>query len=205
LSERTGSDYAKWILGALVVGVLGSQAVLFRQNLQLRNRVTAQDSVSQQVRMLRTKADRTIYEASMMGRCRPLLDGILAQPRTLDVSLYFSLEHDCMSCVTDLVNQWNDALKGPQASSFRVHGYTEIDGAAARKTIDRDLKPAFPVSHVEHLHDVLATAGVKVSPVVFVSDAATGRILLTHAPLASEKSDGAIVKRVQALLTPCTP
>ncbi len=202
MSERTGRDYGKWLVGALAAAVVVSQAFLLLQNVHLRRRVTAQDSVARQAKLLRTSADRTLYEASMFGRCRPLAGGLAAQPRTLDVAMYFSLDRDCMACVADLVHQWNDALKAPQAASLRVHGYTEIDGLRARQTV-ADLKAAFPITHVDGLHDTLATAGVNVSPVVFVSDPATGRILLTDAPLAAEPSDGSIVKRVQALLTPC--
>lgn len=190
-------------MGALVTAVAVSQGYLLLQNSRLRDRVTAQDSVARQVRLMKTNADRALYEASMMGRCRPLLDGTLAQPRPLDVAIYFSLERDCMSCVTGLVKQWNEALAGPHGGALRVRGYTAIDGAVARKTV-AGLNAAFPIDDVDNLHDVLKTAGVNVSPVVFVSDSATGRILLTDAPLASEKSDGSVVTRVQALLTPCT-
>ena len=202
MSERTGSDTGKWIIGALVAAVVVSQGFLMLQNKKLRDRVTAQDSVKQQVSLLRTRADRTIYAASMFGRCRPLPGETLQQPRALDVAIYFSIDHDCIACVTDLVDQWNDALKTQHGGALRVRGYTQIDGSVSRQNV-ADLKAAFPITHVDHLRDTLANAGVNVSPVVFVSDAATGRILLTDAPLASEKSDGSFVQRVQALLTPC--
>lgn len=192
----------KWIAGALAAAVVVSQGVLLLQNRRLRERVDAQESVTNQVRQLRTQADRTLYAASMIGRCRPLPGEILQQPRALDVAIYFSIDHDCMSCVVDLVNQWNDAIAAQTGGALRVRGYTEIDGTMARQAV-ADLKAAFPITHVDRLKRTLAAAGVTVSPVVFVSDPATGRILLTDAPLASEKSDGSIVKRVQALLTPC--
>ncbi|HEX6085942.1 MAG TPA: hypothetical protein VF266_15525 [Thermoanaerobaculia bacterium] len=202
MSARTGSDSGKWIIGALVAAIVASQGFLMLQNKKLRDRVSAQDSVKAQVNLLRTKADRTIYSASMFGRCRPLAGETLQQPRALDVAIYFSIDHDCISCITDLVNQWNGALKSEHGAALRVHGYTQIDGAVSRQNV-ADLKAAFPITHVGELKTTLANAGVTVSPVVFVSDAATGRILLTDAPLASEKSDGSFVKRVQALLTPC--
>ena len=39
---------------------------------------------------------------------------------------------------------------------------------------------------------------------VFVTDAATGRILFTREPLASEKGDRSFVDRLRLLLTPCS-
>jgi hypothetical protein len=197
-------DYGKWVIVALCVGVAGSQVYVMRQNWQLRQRVSAANAVSGKMSYLRSQGERTLFETSMSGRCRPFFDLASASPaRPLDVSIYFSLNRDCMSCVEDTVGQWNAALRSPTSKGFTVRGYTDIDGARAQTTIDRDLKPAFSITHVEHIEEKLATAGINTTPVVFVSDPSTGRILLTYAPLVGQKGDRSLVERLHAMITPC--
>jgi hypothetical protein len=198
------NESAKWIIVALCLLVAGSEIFVVRQNLQLRQRVSAANAISGKMNYLRSKGEQTLYEASMAGRCRPFFDPAAAAPgRPLDVAIYFSLNRDCMSCIEDVIGQWNAALKSPTAHNFTVHGYTDIDGTRAQRALDRDLKPAFPITDVEHIEDKLAAAGVNSTPVVFVSDPATGRILLTSAPLVGERGDRSLVERLHAVITPC--
>ncbi|HEX9986817.1 MAG TPA: hypothetical protein VGF69_26410 [Thermoanaerobaculia bacterium] len=201
-----GRDATKWVLGALIVAVAASQVVVMRQNLQLRRRVAAASMIA-----TRTAAapppgeERRRFEEGMDGRCRPFSAPAndAAANRQLDATIYFSIDHDCMSCVTDVVNQWNELVKGPYGKSLKVHGYTTVDGALAQKMLDQKLKPAFPVTHVDGLEEKLAAVGARYTPVVFVSDPATGRVLFTRAPLPNENGDRSIVLGVQALMTPC--
>jgi hypothetical protein len=197
-------DFGKWVVIALCLIVAASEIFVVRQNWQLRQRVSAANAVSSKINYLRSKSEQTLYEASMTGRCRPFFDSAAAAPgRPLDVAIYFSLHRDCMSCVEDVVGQWNAALKSPTAKGFNVRGYTDIDGTRAQRTIDRDLKPAFPVTSIEHIEDKLAAAGITSTPVVFVSDPATGRILLSSAPLVGERGDRSLIERLHAVITPC--
>ncbi len=199
--------YGAWIFGALVVAVIGSEVVVMRQNAQLRQVVKAQSSIEHRVSFLRTKTDRVLYEASMLGRCQPFFAAAAgtpaAQSRHLEVSVYFSLQHDCLSCVEDLVRQWNAVATAPNRVPVTITGYTQVDDKQDETILTRDLKPAFPVVRVDHLDQKLAATGVTFTPVVFVSDPTTGRILLTYAPLATEKGDRSLVDRLQALVTPC--
>jgi hypothetical protein len=199
------NDATKWILGALVVAVAASQVVVIRQNLQLRRRVAAASMVATRATAPPPADERRRFEEGMDGRCRPFSAPAneAGTTRQLDAAVYFSIDHDCMSCVTDVVKQWNELLNGPYGKSLTVHGYTTIDGALAQKLLDQELKPAFPVTHVDGLEEKLAAVGAKYTPVVFVSDPATGRVLFTRAPLPNENGDRSIVLGVQALMTPC--
>jgi hypothetical protein len=198
--DRSGA----WLLGVLAAAVVASELYVVKQNGQLRQQINAESAVDRQVKYLRTKTDRTLYEATMQGRCQPFFN--VAGPRAarpLSVAIYFSLEHDCLSCVQGLVSQWNEELKGAQGKAFTVTGYTEVDGAQDEKILTRDLRPSFPVVRVEHIEQKLAATGLTFTPVVLVTDPATGRILLTYAPLATEKGDHSLPERLEALLTPC--
>lgn len=201
-------SYAAWIAGALMVAVIGSEVVVMRQNAQLRQRVKAQSAVEHRVGLLRTKTDRVLYEASMLGHCQPFYTvasngAPAAQSRRLDVSVYFSLQHDCLACVEELIRQWNAVATAPNRLPVAITGYTQVDDKQDETILTRDLKPLFPVVRVSHLDQTLSATGVAFTPVVFVSDAATGRILLTYTPLATEKGDHSLVDRLQALATPC--
>ena len=197
--------YGKWIIGALVVAVVVSEWFVLRQNAQLRTRMAAESALDRKMKYLGTKTNRTLFEASMFGRCRPFNEPAKApsDARPFTVSLYFSLDHDCLSCVQEMINQWNGMLKNPQGRQFRVTGYTEVDGTQDETILTRELKPAFPIVRIDHIEQKLKTMGVMVTPVVFVSDGATDRIILTSAPLPTEKSDRSLLQRLQLLLTPC--
>lgn len=92
--------------------------------------------------------------------------------------------HGGVSCVEDLVSSveraWSNARRAP-----------------------RSFRPAFPVANVENLGQKLTAMGVKSTPVVFVSDPASGRILFTSSVPPGEKSDPAIAQRIEALAKPC--
>src|SRR5436305_10581231 len=106
------NESAKWVVVALCLLVVGSEIFVVRQNLQLRQRVDAANAIGSKMSYLRSKSERTLYEASMAGRCRPFFDPAAAAPRRpLDVAVYFSLNRDCMSCIEDVIGQWNAALK----------------------------------------------------------------------------------------------
>jgi hypothetical protein len=203
--ETPRPQSTKWLIGALFAAVLISELFIVRQNAQLKLRIQSESSLDKKMKYLRTKTDRTLYEASMLGRCQPFFASAQAAggSRPLKVALYFSLEHDCMSCVQQLIAQWNDVVKSSKGSQFAVTGYTEVDGLQDEKILNSDLKPLFSIQRVDHIEQKLATLGVSITPVVFVSDAATGRILLTSAPLATEASDRSLPERLQLLLTPC--
>ncbi len=205
MADTKNRDYGKWVIAALVVAVAASQVYVTIQNRRLRQRVNAAGAVTTRMNFLKTQTDRTLFEASMTGRCRPFFDGAAAvtPAKPLDVGIYFSMSRDCMSCIEDVVGQWNAALKSPTAKGFTVRGYTDIDGTSAQTTIDRDLKPSFPVTDVDDIEQKLAAAGINSTPVVFVSEPGTGRVLLTYAPLVGEKGDRSLVERLHAVLTPC--
>lgn len=205
MGNTEGPDYGKWLIAALCVAVIASEIVVIRQNRQLRQHVVAVDASAKQLNFLRSQSDRTLFESSMTGRCTPFAGDRSASASTapLEVSIYFSLERDCMSCVEDVVGQWNGALRNPIAKSLVVKGYTEIDGTRARTLLDRDLKPAFPITNVPDIEQKLATSGIPTTPVVFVSDPTTGRILMTYAPRVGEKGDRSLLERLHNVLTPC--
>ncbi|MEA2488364.1 MAG: hypothetical protein QOH21_156 [Acidobacteriota bacterium] len=200
----TERHYGMWIMAALCVAVVGSEMWVLRENRDLKQRIESKNRPAPSAMVLGATADRTRYEASMLGRCQPFYAAAGSRAaRALDVSIYFSLDHDCLSCVSGLVEQWNREVQGPHASRFHVTGYTEVDGTYSEQILTQQLKPAFPIVRVEHISQKLETMGVTFTPVVFVSDPATGRILLTHAPLPAEKGNTAIVERLQKLITPC--
>jgi hypothetical protein len=197
-------DGGKWIVLVLALAVGASEVILLRQNAQLKRQV-AIDRVA--ARKTASVADRSLYEASLMGRCQPLYETAktAATPtpaRPLAVSLYFSLDGDCTSCVEDLVSQWNGVVQRTPGAALAVQGYTEIDGTMARRKLE-GFRPAFPVANVEHLGQKLSAMGVKSTPVVFVSDPASGRILFTSSVPPGEKSDPAVAQRIEALAKPC--
>jgi hypothetical protein len=199
--DRSGA----WLIGVMVAAVIASELYVVKQNGQLRQQINAESAVDRQVKYLRTKTDRTLYEATMQGRCQPFFNASGPRAaRPLNVAIYFSLERDCLSCVHGLIDQWNDELRSRQGKGFTVTGYTEVDGAQDEKILTRDLRPSFPVMRVEHIEQKLAATGLTFTPVVLVTDPATGRILLTYAPLATEKGDRSLSERLQALLTPCS-
>lgn len=145
----------------------------------------------------RDKTARRAAEAALIGKCRPYFDAVRAMPaRPLDVSIYFSLQEDCPSCVEAVIRQWN------HAPGFTVKGYTRVDGTFEEKML-AGFEPAFPIVRVEGMRQTLDAAGLTFTPAIVVSDPATGRILLTHAPLVSEKSDATVTKRLQLLAAPC--
>jgi len=198
-------DAVKWIVLVLALAVGASEMVLLRQNALLKRRV-AIDHIA--ARKTASAADRSLYEASLVGRCQPLYEtaktaATPAPARPLAVSLYFSIDTDCTSCVEDLISQWNGVVKRTPGAALAVQGYTEIDGTVSRRKLEEELRPAFPVANVESLHQKLAAMGVKSTPVVFVSDPASGRILFTSSLAPGEKSDPAIAQRIEALAKPC--
>ncbi|HYK03520.1 MAG TPA: hypothetical protein VE974_17315 [Thermoanaerobaculia bacterium] len=206
MANQEGRDYGKWVVVALCVAVAASQIYVMQQNHDLKQRVANQSSVTGATKFASTKSDRTAFEASMTGRCEPSWTrGQAPSPtRPLDVSIYFSLNRDCMSCIEDVVGQWNGVMRNEMAKSLVVRGYTDIDGTRAKTTLERDLKPAFPVTDVDEVEQKLAAAGVTTTPVVFVSEPSTGRVLMTYAPLVGEKGDRSLVERLAAVLTPCS-
>jgi len=206
MATPEGRDYWKWLIAVFCVAVVASEIFVVRQNRVLRARVASADAAARQMSFLRTQGDRTVYESSMTGKCPPFNDARSGEPSAgpLQVSIYFSLKRDCMSCVEDVVGQWNTALRNPIAKSLNVRGFTEIDGTRAQTVLDRDLEPAFPITHVPDIEDKLAAAGVPTTPVVFVSHPTTGRILLTYAPRVGEKGDPSLIERLHNVLAPCT-
>ena len=190
-----------WMAAALIVAVAASEVVLLRQNRRLQTRMAAVQSMSGDLRNLRMRTDRAAFEAALLGRCRPFGEPAQTAARPLDVAIYFSIDHDCSSCVEETIAVWNEAVKGLPAN-VTVRGYTEIDGTNMQKALD-EMKPAFPVTSIPHLSRQLQEAGVGHTPVVVVSDPTSGRILMTHAPVSWEKNDRAFVERVRATATPC--
>lgn len=188
---------------ALLVGlaVAIGATLLVRQNLHLKQQLDRQVATAASARTAsesaRETTERRRAEAALTGKCRPYFDAASGIPaRPLDVSIYFSLQQDCPSCIRELIRQWN------RAPGFTVRGYTRIDGTFEEKML-AEFAPAFPVVRVERMQETLAAAGLTFTPAVVVSDPATGRILLTHAPLIPEKSDTTVAKRLQALAVPC--
>lgn len=202
--SATGDWMRRILIGACVL-VAGSEVYLAQQNRALRQRVAAQSAMSADMKYLRSRTDRTLYEAAMQGRCQPFFEASAKESpaRRYRVAIYFSLDHDCMSCVTDVVHQWNDVMRTKSGAAFDIHGYTKIDGTRNRAVLEQELRPAFPVTHIADLETKLKAMGMKYSPVVFVTDAATGRILFTHAPLATEKGDRTLIEKLQAITQPC--
>lgn len=195
------SSAAEWtrriLIGALVL-VAGTQVYLAQQNRELKQRVVTQSAA---VANVHEPPDRSAYEASMQGQCQPFFETAAnSNAKRYDVSIYFSLERDCMSCVTDVVRQWNGVTND---AAFDVHGYTRVDGTRARAVLEQELRPVFPVTEIDDLEVKLKAMGVKYTPVVFVSDAATGRILFTHAPLPSQLGDRRLLEKLQTMLKPC--
>jgi hypothetical protein len=188
------------IVVVLIVATVASEIVLLNQNRALKKRMAATQALASDLRGLHMRTDRGAYEAALLGRCRPFAaPATAAQP--LDVAIYFSLDRDCSSCIEETITVWNEAAKGLPAN-VTLRGYTEIDGTNMQKALDA-LKPAFPVTSISHLARQLQEAGVTNTPVVVVSDPASGRILMTHAPVSWEKNDRAFVERVRAAATPC--
>ncbi|HEX2834708.1 MAG TPA: hypothetical protein VHW00_16975 [Thermoanaerobaculia bacterium] len=197
----SAADWTRRILIGALVLVAGSQVYLAQQNRALKQRVVSQSAAVAAVADAHKPPDRSAYEASMQGQCQPFFE--TAAPKNgkrYDVSIYFSLERDCMSCVTDVVRQWN-SMTGQAA--IDVHGYTRVDGTRARAVLEQELRPLFPVTEIDDLEVKLKAMGVQYTPVVFVSDAATGRILFTHAPLPSQLGDRRVLEKLQTLIQPC--
>jgi hypothetical protein len=189
-------------IGVLLAAVVGSEVYVVRQNWQLRQRLAA--SVTAAAAASSAKSERTKYESGLIGRCQPFQSstrGTAAAARLLEVSIYFSLDRDCLSCVKELLEQWNGALRA--GLPLTVTGYTTVDGTQDEHILTEMLKPEFPVVRVDQIEGKLRELGVTATPVVFVTDATTGRILFTHAPLASEKRDRSFVDRVRTLAAPC--
>lgn len=198
-------DAGKWIVILLALAVGASEVILLRQNARLKRQVASDRAAARKTAAV---ADRSLYEASLMGRCQPHYETAKtpATPtpaRPLAVSLYFSIDGDCTSCVEDLVNQWNGVVKRTAGAALTVQGYTKIDGTVSRRKLEEDFRPAFPVANVENLGQKLTAMGVKSTPVIFVSDPASGRILFTASVPPGEKSDPAIAQRIEALAKPC--
>jgi hypothetical protein len=198
LPAGAGRDLQKWIVPVLVIAVLASEVVLLRQNRQLRQNEAAARMGSSD---LRKRTDRAAYEATLLARCRPFGTASAATPRALDVSIYFAVDRDCFSCIEKTVTLWSGAVQTLPAG-VTVRGYTEIDGTLMQKTVD-DLKAAFPVTNVPGFARKVGELGVTNTPVVLVSDPATGRVLMTHAPVTWKDDDRAFVERVRAAATPC--
>lgn len=193
-----GRDLTKWFLIALVVAVLASEVMLLRQNRQLRMQAAIEHTTNTD---LRNRKDRAVYEATLLARCRPFGTPVATAPRPLDVSIYFAVDRDCFSCIEKTVDVWNEAIK-TLPPSVTVRGYTKIDGTLMQKSVD-GLKAAFPVTNVPHATRELSALGVTNTPVVLVSDPATGRVLMTHAPVTWQDDDRAFAERVRAAATPC--
>ncbi|HEX7154903.1 MAG TPA: hypothetical protein VF618_25710 [Thermoanaerobaculia bacterium] len=199
VSTPANRDFTKWIVAALVVAVIGSEVVLLRQNRALKKRVAAAQTLSVDVKNLRMQTDRNAYQAALLGQCQPFGSGT-ATARPLDVSIYFSVDRDCGSCLAETVTVWNEALH-TLPSTVTVRGYTEVDGTEAQKAVDA-LRVAFPLTVVPQFRRKLEAIGVTHTPVVVVSDV-TGRILMTHAAVTWEKNDRQFVERVRAAATAC--
>jgi hypothetical protein len=190
------ADWTRRILIGALVLVAGTQVYLAQQNRALKQRVVAQSIVPAPKPL-----DRSAFEASMQGECQPFFEAAKpANEMRYRVAIYFSLERDCMSCVTDVVSQWNSVA---QNDAFDVHGYTVIDGTRQRAVLEQELRPVFPVTEVPDLEAKLASMGVKHTPVVFVSDATTGRILFTHAPVPTKLGDRTVIDKLHTMLKPC--
>ena len=192
-------DYGKWAAGALILAVFVGGGVLYRQNQALRSAV---QSEAGRTHVLRADLERNAAETAAIGRCQPILPALkaAAAPR-YDVAVYFSLERDCLTCARDVVSQVNEALRAPGANIFRVQGYTNIDGVRKQQFLQRELAPAFPVTHVDYIEEQFAKKGVTGTPVAYVSDAATGRVLFSYA--GTTMSNRPFVKRLQAIAAPC--
>ncbi len=198
----TRGGFTTWVVAVLIVAAVASEVVLLRKNRALQKRVAAAQSMSADLRDLRLRTDRSAFEVALLGRCRPFgQPAQLAAARPLDVAIYFSVDHDCSSCLEETITVWNEAAKALPAN-VTVRGYTEIDGTMMQKALD-DMKPAFPVTSIPHFSRQLQQAGVALTPVVVVSDPTSGRILMTHAAVSWEKNDRAFVERVRAAATPC--
>jgi hypothetical protein len=197
----TRGGFTTWVVAVLIVAAVASEVVLLLRNRALQKRVAAVQSMSVDLRDLRMRTDRGAFEAALLGRCRPFGERAQTAARPLDVAIYFSVDHDCSSCVEETIAVWNEAAKGLPAN-VTVRGYTEIDGTNMQRTLD-EMKPAFPVTSIPHFSRQLQGAGVGHTPVVVVSDPTSGRILMTHAPVSWEKNDRAFVERVRAAATPC--
>lgn len=183
-------------ISLLLAALAAREIYVARENRQLKQRIAALATERS------TKSERGQYEAGLIGRCRPFHEGAKEQrARLLDVSIYFSLDRDCLSCVKELVDQWNGTMKA--GLPLAVTGYTSVDGTQDEHILTEMLKPEFPVVRVDQIEKKLPAMGVTETPVVLVTDATTGRILFTHAPLPSNKGDRSFVDRVRALATPC--
>jgi hypothetical protein len=183
-----------WLLAAALAASTGA-LLLDRRNLQ--QQLTATTVARTASESVRETTERRLAEAALTGKCRPYFDITNGTPaRPLEISIYFSLQQDCPSCIEAVIRQWN------HAPGFTVKGYTRIDGTYEEKML-AGFEPAFPIVRVERMQETLAAAGLTFTPAVVVSDPATGRILFVHAPLISEKSDTAVTKRLQSLPAPC--
>jgi len=182
------------LLATIALVAATGALLLHRRNLQLQQELSAVRTASESAR---ETTERRRAEAALAGKCRPYFDAASKVPvRPLDVSIYFSLQQDCPSCIESVIRQWN------HARGFSVKGYTRVDGTFEEKML-AGFEPAFPIVRVERLRETLDAAGLTFTPAIVVSDPATGRILLTHAPLISEKSDTTVTKRLQSLSAPC--
>jgi hypothetical protein len=164
-----------------------------------------QSALDRRANALPPKNSRVLFETSMVGLCQPFFAPGKPDPaaRALTVSLYFSLDHDCLSCVKATIDQWNEVLKGPQGPRFRVTGYTDVDGTQDETILEHELKPEFPIVRVEQIEQKLKALGVVMTPVVLASDSVTGRILFASAPTAADKHDRSFVGRMQLLAAQC--
>jgi hypothetical protein len=198
-----------WAIAALAVMVTGSVAselFVLRQNAALREQLAVEQAAAARRAAVPAESQRSLFAAGLVGRCRPFHDAVVAgEPQPLAVAIYFSLDHDCLSCVKAAIGQWNDLLRGAGARRFRVTGYTEVDGAQDERILTAELQPAFPVVRIVDLESKLQAEGVGMTPAVVVSDGRTGRILFASAPTAAGKNDRSFVERMESLATPCPP
>ncbi|MBV9496672.1 MAG: hypothetical protein JOZ54_20680 [Acidobacteria bacterium] len=178
---------------ALLLAALGGTSYrLVRENRDLR-RQTAAAAIAQQ-----GKNEREQSAARLAGQCQPFYEP-MKDARPLNVAVYFSLDRDCLSCVQDVVEQLNGAIAA--GLPIAVTGYTTVDGVQDERILEEKMKPAFPVKRLDRIEEKLRAAGVTSTPIVFVTNPATGRVLLAHAP---EKKDRSFVDRIRLLATPCS-
>ncbi|MEM7049504.1 MAG: hypothetical protein AAF604_07595 [Acidobacteriota bacterium] len=198
-----------WLGAALVLLVLNG--VLIYQNQMLRGRSAAIEKAAHGADLERGEVDLLAASAQLVGTCVPRAEEPLqsesAEPalRPLRLQLYFSLASDCISCVQAEVEKLHSLLEyaDQRGVALQVEGFANIGDPLARRTLDRDLRPAFPVSHVGDVRGALASMGLSGTPVLVLLDEASGRALGAHFPARFDKRDRRFIDRVQQLLEPC--
>lgn len=199
-----------FVVVLLVVGNLG----LLYQNLTLKKRSSAVEAAARKSSIGLSQAERAIRALELVGLCAPqgrqpageAAEATAAEaPGGLAVHLYFSLTADCISCIQAEVDKLNELVAGNgNGRTVHVRGFTEMDDPRARRTVDRDLQPVFPVHHVDDLTGILAAVGVPRTPVLMVVDETTGRNLAAHFPDDYDTQDRSFLERLQRLQKGCS-